>query len=87
MKKAVPILYTLEAARVSAGYSTRDAAIILGIEEKRLLEIEASPNPGKIECTLAYRLCKLYKTSVDSICWRPIDEYRGTGVRIVRMEY
>lgn len=60
---------SLKAARVNAGYSQKEAAILLQISNKTLSNWENGdtfPSAEKIE-----RLCALYKVSYDDIIFLP----------------
>ena len=60
---------TLEAARVNAGYTQKEAAKLLGISNKTLQNWESGrsyPNADKIS-----EICKLYVISYDNINFLP----------------
>ena len=60
---------SLKAARVNAGFSQKDAAVLLQISNKTLSSWEKGdtfPSAKMIEC-----LCKLYKVSYDDIIFLP----------------
>ena len=60
---------SLRAARVNAGFSQKEAAILLKVSDKTLSNWENGdtfPSAKKIEC-----LCDLYKVSYDDIIFLP----------------